>query len=195
MAPPDSPPPLLEPVAGRLLVSNPHMMDPNFMHTVVFLCDHDALGTYGVVLNRHAGKGVNDLGSSVQLLTDRDDPVWIGGPVAADTLQVVHRLVEPIEGSQPIVPGLYLGGEPDALDAALCRVSDPKSHIRFVLGYSGWSAGQLQAEMAEGAWVVCNATPDFVFDHDPDTLWRRVLRARGGPFAGLADLPPDPSWN
>lgn len=195
MTPTEDLPPLLEPAPGRLLVSNPRMLDPNFMHTVVFLCDHDPLGSYGLVLNRPSEKRVNDLGSKVQLLADRDDPLWIGGPVASDTLQVVHRLEEPIEGSMPILPGLYLGGEPDALDAALCRVEDPKSRIRFVLGYSGWSAGQLQGEMAEGAWVVCETKPKFVFDHEPRTLWRRVLRDRGGPFAGMADLPPDPSWN
>jgi putative transcriptional regulator len=67
--------------------------------------------------------------------------------------------------------------------------------LTFVVGYSGWSAKQLEGELIEGAWVVCPGTERFVFDADHETLWRRVLRARGAPYADLADLPPDPSWN
>lgn len=192
-----------EPRSGSLLVSHPRMLDPNFMHSVILVCDHGADGTYGIVLNRRTERRVSDLGSDLPLLAGRGDPLWLGGPVSTGTLQILHRLERPITGAHAVIPGAYIGGDPEELYAAVAAAvasADPGSGVttrdlRFVLGYSGWGEGQLETELAEGAWVVCPSTPELLFDDDPRTLWRRVLRARGRPFSELADLPPDPSWN
>jgi putative transcriptional regulator len=183
----------LQPAAGTLLVASPKLLDPNFMHTVVLLCEHGPEGSYGLILNRPGDFVLSDLGSDAPLLRGREDRVWFGGPVQVEHLQLLHRRTVPVPDSIEIVPGVRLGGDPDALCEALTGC-DPDS-VRFLVGYSGWGAKQLEAEMGEGAWVVCPARPEIIFDEQPETLWRRVLRGRGGAIAGLADIPPDPSWN
>jgi putative transcriptional regulator len=190
------------PTPGCLLVAHPRMLDPNFMHSVILVCDHGAEGTYGLVLNRRTDRRVSELGSDLPLLAGRADPLWLGGPVSTGTLQILHRLGREVEGAHGVVPGAFIGGDPEELYAAIADVAriEPDVNVtlrdlRFVLGYSGWGEGQLDTELAEGAWVVCPATPALLFDDEPHTLWRRVLRARGRPFSALADLPPDPSWN
>ena len=182
------------PATGVFLVANPRMLDPNFMHAVVLLCDHGPQGSYGIVVNRRADKRVSELGSDAPLLAGRNDELWYGGPVSGETLQILHRLPPPVPGSFTVAPGIQLGGSQDALLGALSDCQGGNS-VRFVLGYSGWSADQLDHELREGAWIVCPARGPLIFDGAADTLWRRVLRARGGPYAQLAELPPDPTWN
>jgi putative transcriptional regulator len=190
---PQEDPSIVEPARGTLLVASPRLLDPNFMHAVVLLCDHGPVGSYGVIVNRRASMTVGEIGGDVPLLAGRKDPVWLGGPVGAQQLQVLHTVGDTIPGSLPVLPGVQLGGDPDVLHKALQKADDAQA--KFVVGYSGWGAKQLDDELREGAWVVCPGDLRFVFDLDSDTLWRRVLRSRGGVVAQLADVPPDPSWN
>jgi putative transcriptional regulator len=190
----DLPPPLL-PARGTFLVASPRLLDPNFMHAVVLLCDHGPQGSYGVIVNRKGEITLSDLGSDAPLLKRRDDPVWFGGPVGVEQLQVLHGLGDTVPGSLDVLPGVRLGGDPTVLNRALGADGAESPATKFIVGYSGWGAKQLEGELREGAWVVCPASDRFVFDDEPSTLWRRVLRARGGPYAQLADIPPDPSWN
>jgi putative transcriptional regulator len=190
----DLPLPML-PARGTFLVASPRLLDPNFMHAVVLLCDHGPQGSYGVIVNRRGEITLSDLGSDAPLLKRRDDPVWFGGPVGVEQLQVLHGLSDTVPGSLELLPGVRLGGDPGVLNQALGVGTDSWPATKFIVGYSGWGAKQLEDELREGAWVVCPANDRFVFDDDPLTLWRRVLRARGGPYAELADIPPDPSWN
>lgn len=176
-----------------MLVASPRMLDPNFMHAVVLLCEHNDDGTFGLILNRRLDIAVADLGSDLELLNSRKDPVFAGGPVQPTELQVLHRTGSEIPGAMAVVDGVAFGGDPDVLHAAFA--SSPDAPIRFVLGYAGWGPGQLGAEMSERSWIVVSATVKRIFDPNSETLWRRVLRAEGGEVAGLADLPPDPSWN
>ena len=169
------------------------MLDPNFMHTVILVCEHAAEGTFGLVLNRPMPVLVADLDATMPLLRGRRDPVWAGGPVSTSELHVVHRVDGEIPGAMTIADGVRFGGDPAVLHSALSAA--PDAQVRFIVGYAGWGAGQLDAEMAEGSWIVVPATAKRVFDDRPDTLWRRVLRAEGGTVAELADVPPDPSWN
>jgi len=187
------PPPIL-PARGTFLVASPRLLDPNFMHAVVLLCDHGPQGSYGVIVNRRGEISLSDLGSDAPLLKGRADRVWFGGPVGVEQLQVLHGLGDTVPGSLAVLPGVRLGGDPEVLNRALVG-NGAAPATKFVVGYSGWGAKQLEEELREGAWVVCPANDRFVFDATPDTLWRRVLRARGGPYAELADIPPDPSWN
>src|SRR5688572_8104316 len=183
-------PPIL-PARGTLLVASPLLLYPNVMHAVVMICDHVTEGSYGVVVNRRGELTVGDLGAEVPLLEGRRDPVWLGGPVGVEQLQVLHSMGDTIPGALPVMPGVQLGGDPEVLRRVLSKDKTKSPPLRFVVGYSGWGAKQLEAELREGAWIVCPGKDQFVFDPDPDTLWRRVLRARGGPYATLADLPPD----
>ena len=181
------------PRKGTLLVAGPRLLDPNFMHAVVLVCDHGAEGTFGLILNRPMPVTVGELGSEVPLLQGRRDRVWSGGPVSTGELQVIHCAGTGVLGALPVVDGVSFGGDPEVLRTALADAG--AESVKFVLGYAGWGEGQLDAEMAEQAWIVVPATRRRIFDSHPETLWRRVLRAEGGDVAELADQPPDPSWN
>jgi len=182
-------------LAPSLLVAMPDLADPNFRRTVVLLCAHGPEGSFGVVVNRRAPMTVADLSSDHALLEGRKDPLWVGGPVQTDTLQVLHRLAPGVPGSLAVVGGVHLGGDPAVLRALLDEESPGGETVRFFLGYSGWGEGQLEEELEAGAWIVRPADAALVFDPEPGTLWRRLLRGLGASFAGVVDEPPDPSWN
>jgi putative transcriptional regulator len=183
------------PAAGTFLVASPGLMDPNFTHSVVLVCRHGPEGTYGLIVNRRTDRTVGDLESDAPLLEGRRDPLYLGGPVAGDTLQILHRGSDGVPGGLTVMNDVHLGGDPALLGHVLPEPKAAAESVRFVLGCSGWGEGQLDSEIREGAWVVCPAIERYVFDPDPDTVWRRVLRSLGPPWASLADLPPDPTWN
>ncbi|MFV1959482.1 MAG: YqgE/AlgH family protein, partial [Planctomycetota bacterium] len=105
------------------------------------------------------------------------------------------RLAPVVPGAVPVVDDVHFGGDPAAIRSLLDEQQAGVDRVRFVLGYSGWGKGQLERELIEGSWVVCRADGDLAFDPEPETVWRRALKAMGGPFALLANEPPDPSWN
>ena len=181
---------------GSLLVAAPNMLDPNFMHAVVLVVQHSHEGAYGLVINRPAAITLDVLLADHPILSQQRFPVHAGGPVGLDTLQFLQRVPEEVPGGSELGPGLVLGGDLDAL--ARYIEQDParaQQNVRMLLGYSGWGAKQLEAELASGAWVPAPLQPDWAFDPDGQLVWRRVLRSLGSHAQGLEDLPPDVSWN
>lgn len=191
----ETPPGPLTLARGTFLIASPGLLDPNFRRTVVLLCAHGPEGSYGLVLNRARDLTVADLSSDSVLLAGRTDPLWSGGPVQQDTLQVLHRLGPGVPGALHIVGDVHLGGDPVVLRARLDEQEGEGTVLRFVLGYSGWGKDQLEAELEEGAWILAPANEALVFDAPPGSVWRRALRALGPEFAEQADEPLDPSWN
>lgn len=181
---------------GSVLAASPDLKDPNFMHTVVLMCQHTVDGALGLVINRPSGLTVDQLLPEHPLLARQKRGVFTGGPVGLNTLQFLHVLPQRIPGGIELGRGLWLGGELEALAAYLAEfAAEADRHVRLVVGYSGWSSGQLESELASGSWVPAPIEPAWVFEADPSTMWRRVLRSLGNETAGLEDLPPDVSWN
>lgn len=182
----------ITPAAGRLLVSEPMLADPNFERTVILLCVHDDDGSLGFVLNKPADSLLSDL---VEWPGDDQIPVFIGGPVQGDTLQFIHRYGD-IEGCREILPGIFWGGDFDDLRERAVNCGIDPDHIRFFLGYSGWGQGQLAEELKENAWIVSDKVDtDMIFATEPDDLWPLVLRKMGGRFARFVNYPTDPRLN
>ena len=185
------------PVApGALLVSVPQMLDPNFMHTVVLMVEHNDQGALGLVVNQRTDARLGDLVEGHPVLDGFDHPVYSGGPVGRDNLQFVHRLPEAIEGGLELDTGLFLGGRlPDLAQALEEGVATPE-RLRFLVGYSGWSGGQLEGEFDTGSWVPAPADPDLVFHPEVgEPVWRAALRGLGDAGRTLSQLPPDVTWN
>lgn len=185
---------------GTLLLSAPELQDPNFMHTMVLMVEHAEEGAFGLVVNRPLDARVRDAFPTHPILGDVDLRLRAGGPVALDTLQVVHRLPAESEHGPPrgreVTPGVFVGGDVDVIARLVEHPAGMDEQVRFVVGYSGWGAGQLEREVEESSWIPLPATPDLVFATDaPEVVWRRALRRLDGEGASLADLPPDPSWN
>ena len=185
--------------AGRLLVATPVLGDPNFRRTVVLIVEHEAeQGTLGVVLNRPTQVPVGQvLESWTELATD-PSVVFNGGPVAPTSALALAHVPgtdepvgwQPLDGAPAMTPlGLVdLDAPPGLLAAAIAS-------LRVYAGYAGWSAGQLQAEIDEGAWYVVSAEPSDPFSAEPGRLWPAVLRRQGGELAYVATYPDAPGLN
>lgn len=188
-----------DPKAGRLLVATPLLGDPNFKRTVVLIVEHEeAEGTLGVVLNRPTQVPVGQVLDQWTDLASEPSVVFRGGPVSPSSalaLALVPGTDEPL-GWRALdgAPALARLGLLD-LDAPPSVLAPAISALRVYAGYAGWSPGQLEREIDEGAWHVLHAEPGDVFAADPDQLWRGVLRRQGGEVAFLATFPEDPSLN
>lgn len=181
---------------GTVIAAAPDMRDPNFMHSVVLMCQHTSEGAYGLVINRPASLTVDLLMPDHPVLSNEKIRVYTGGPVGLDTLQFLHCAPESIPGGVDLGHGLWLGGELDGLASYVSQnIERAERHVRLILGYSGWGAGQLEAELATGSWIPAALDRTWIFATDPEIVWRRVLRSLGPGAAGLEDLPPDVSWN
>lgn len=175
---------------GQLLIAGPTLLEPNFHRTVVLVCEHDDDGAMGLVLNRPspilAEQAIPELGDAM----GPEDTLWVGGPVQTTSVVVLADFADADDGMAVAGRiGLVLP------DTDLERVSTAVSRARAFLGYAGWGAGQLDAELAGDDWIVADFAPDDAFTDDPETLWSRALGRKGGVYALLATMPPDPSVN
>ncbi|HEY0932148.1 MAG TPA: YqgE/AlgH family protein [Trebonia sp.] len=188
-----------DPKAGRLLVATPLLGDANFKRSVVLIVEHEEVqGTLGVVLNRPSTVDVGQVLEQWTELAAEPSVVFRGGPVAPDSALALAQIPgqgepagwRPLDGAPALARlGLLdLDTPPGLLATAITR-------LRVYAGYAGWSPGQLEAEIDEGAWYVIPAQPGDVFAAAPDRLWRQVLRRQEGDLAFLATYPDDPTLN
>jgi putative transcriptional regulator len=182
----------LLPEKGRLLVSEPFLPDPNFERTIVLLCEHNDEGSFGFVLNKLSLVQIADVMGD---LTDFSAPVYMGGPVQQDTLHYIHRLPD-LKDSVRITDDIYWGGDFDRLTFLLNTKQVDPQDVKFFLGYSGWSAGQLNEELEADSWIVNDgATELLVFETNTELMWRETLKNMGGRFSVYSNYPVDPSMN
>ena len=177
---------------GTLLIAPPMMHDPNFRRTVVLLCEHGGEGSFGLVLNRPLEVSLHELMRGV---APRETSISMGGPVQPDTLHFIHRHGDVLPQTVSILDGIYWGGDFDLLKVLIENGQTSPRDLRFFLGYSGWSAGQLESEIEAGGWILARADASAIFTTDPSALWRTVLRSLGGEYALLANFPEDPRSN
>ncbi|MBW3641058.1 MAG: YqgE/AlgH family protein [Actinobacteria bacterium] len=184
--------------AGQLVVATPQLGDPNFARTVVLLLQVNDDGALGVVLNRPTETEVAEVLPLWAPLAAAPPTVFAGGPVQPQAAICLGRgrpgyLTVPGFAQVDGLPDGALGtidldGSPDDLHRAV-------SEVRLFAGYAGWSAGQLEAEIGEGAWWVLDALPADAFAVQPELLWRQVLLRQGPPIAFAASYPADPKLN
>lgn len=183
---------MIDPGIGILLISDPFLKDPNFMRTVVLLCEHNTEGTFGLVLNRKTEYTLGDLITNLEGITV---PVFYGGPVQTDTLHFIHQLPDLIPGAQEIAKDIYWGGDFEAVTDLLINNQLNASKIRFYLGYSGWGSGQLDDELKEKSWLTEKATKQLIFEKDEQSIWKKSLQQMGGEYEQLINYPIDPQLN
>lgn len=180
------------PARGRLLVATPLLDDPNFARTVVLLLEHGDEGAFGIVLNRPTGVTVAEAVPDWEAVAAAPAAVFGGGPVSPESVIALARgTAGGSEGWIPVLGDLGtvdIGRDPADVGAEVHA-------LRIFAGYAGWAAGQLEAEIDEGAWFVVDARPDDAFTTKPSELWRRVLRRQRGRLAMFAWYPSDPETN
>ena len=171
-------------LSGHLLVATPQLIDPNFWRSVVLVLQHDEEGSLGLVLNRPTMELVETHIPGWGEWAAQPGTVHIGGPVDP---RVAIGLATGMAGEPTGVPGLCIVD----LEAG---PGEAATTVRIYSGYSGWGAGQLEAEIEEGSWYVVPAAPDDPFDR-PDGQWSRVLRRQQGHLALVSTFPDDVSSN
>ena len=182
----------LQPQPGRVLVSEPYLPDPNFERTVILMTEHNAEGSIGFILNKPAENKVSDL---MDELKSYKGPLYIGGPVQQDTLHIIHRH-DDISDSIQIADGLYWGGSFEEIIIKLETHQIETNDIKFFLGYSGWSPGQLEQELDVDSWIVSEkVNAQFVFETTYDQMWKNALKNMGGRYSIFSNYPIDPRMN
>ena len=189
---------MTEHLEGHLLVAVPGVLeDPNFRRTVVLLLEHGGHGALGLVLNRPTDTRVDDPFPGWDDASSTPAVLFTGGPVQHGMIVALGRSLAPDrrDGFQPIddepetrLVTVDLRREPYELAPSL-------DALRVFAGYAGWGPGQLEREIDQGAWWVCDALPDDPFVRDPSSLWQAVLTRQGGTIALHARYPEDPERN
>jgi putative transcriptional regulator len=181
-------------LTGRLLVATPRLTDPNFRRAVVLMLDHGDDGALGIVVNRPLEVDVAAVLPGWQPYATAPGRLFQGGPVALDSALGVVAVpgddVEPM-GVRRIIGSLGLVD----LDTPPQVVVGGVAGLRIFAGYAGWSGGQLEEEIRDGAWYVIEAEPRDPFTDSPQVLWRDVLRRQRGELALVSTYPEDPSLN
>lgn len=177
---------------GILLIADPFLKDPNFLRTVVFLCEHKDEGSFGFVLNR---KYENTLDELIPELEGHHLPVFYGGPVQMDTIHFLHQYPDEIPGGQEVINGVYWGGDFEAVVNLIKNEEIDFNKIRFYIGYSGWSNGQLSDEMNEKSWLTVMATRKLIFHRNYEEIWKDSLKHLGGDYEIMVNFPIDPQLN
>ena len=180
------------PEKGKILISEPFLPDTFFNRSIVYLTDHTLQGSVGFILNKKLDL---KLSSAIAGFDGWDENINMGGPVAPDTLHYLHSLGEFIPDSILIEDNIWWGGDIDAIRDLISAGKITPSQIRFFLGYSGWSAGQLERELREDSWIIARVKADIVMNNRGDNTWKRVLRGFKNKYRIWADFPDSPDMN
>ena len=183
---------MVTPAAGVLLIADPFLKDPNFMRTVVFLTEYKEDGAVGFVLNRQYENTLDELLPEIE---GHKLPVYYGGPVQMNTIHFLHRYGDEIPGGIEVMKGVYWGGDFEAVVSLINNGSIDPDKIRFYIGYSGWSTGQLEGEIEEKTWLTVEATRSLIFHSQAEEIWKDSLKHLGGEYEMMINFPIDPQLN
>ena len=183
---------MIAPARGTLLIANPFLKDPNFMRTVIFLCEHKEEGSFGFVLNKPFAKTLADL---LPEFSDYKIPLYFGGPVQKDTIHFLHQYPDIISGGEEVFDGVYWGGNFETIMALIKLKQIDLRKIKFFIGYSGWAEKQIEDELTEKSWLTAVATRRLLFHNNPDNIWKDSLRHLGGEYEMMINFPIDPQLN
>jgi putative transcriptional regulator len=180
------------PEKGKILISEPFLPDTFFNRSIVYLTDHTPQGSVGFILNKKLDL---KLSAAVSGFEDWNENINMGGPVAPDTLHYLHSLGDQIPNSVLIEDNIYWGGDIDAIRELIGKGNINQSQIRFFLGYSGWSAGQLERELKEDSWIIARVKSEIIMNNRGNDTWKKVLRSFKNKYRIWADFPDSPDMN
>lgn len=168
-------------LSNQFLIAMPGMVDPNFAGAVIYVCEHNADGALGLVINRPTDLSMATLFERIDMSLEsspiKDSPVYFGGPVHTDRGFVLHAPIGAYGSSLAVGDGLALTTSRDVLQAV--ANGEGPAQILVTLGYSGWEAGQLESEIAQNAWLSVLADPSVIFDVPASDRFTAALRLLG----------------
>jgi len=183
---------MLKAKKGRLLISEPSLNDSIFFKSVVLLTHHNNEESIGLILNQPTKINLNEILNDIPL---NDFPVYIGGPVAKQSLHFIHTLGELIPESKKITNEIYFGGDFDTVIQLMHDKQITKNQIRFFVGYSGWDGEQLNNEIREDSWIVENVKNNLCMKYSAPDLWSDIIKTQKKKYAIWTNMPKDPNLN
>jgi putative transcriptional regulator len=181
-------------LANHFLIAMPAMTDPNFSRSLTFLCEHNAEGALGIIVNRPLDLNLGALFERVSMplapgenrAKYNDLPVFFGGPVQTDRGFVLHRPVGSWQSTLNVTADVGLTSSRDILQA-MCDDGEP-TDVLVSLGYAGWGAGQLEWELSQNAWLTVAADPEIIFNVPPEERLPAAMQLLGVDFANLSEV-------
>lgn len=184
----------LLPAQGSILISEPFLQDAYFQRSVVLLVEHNTQGSMGFVLNKKTDLIVNTFFPELEEYPEI--PIYLGGPVSANRLFFIHSLGDLIvPDSVKIKDRLYFDGDFEALKRYMQNGHSIEGKVKFFLGYSGWTEGQLGNEINKNSWVVSHAAKENVLLANGESFWKNSLEQLGSNYEAWTKYPKDPYLN
>lgn len=156
---------------GTILISAPSLDDPNFIKSAILVIEYNQEGAIGFILNEGFERKLNELEEFQQ---GKPFDLYIGGPMEQEKLFVLHRRPAMIEKSELVADGVYTGGDFKQVLTYINQHATAEKDIKLLLGYCGWDAGQLEAEIAEGSWLVISISLSVIFEENAGILWEQL---------------------
>ena len=181
----------MESARGQLLIAGPALVDPNFWRTVVLVVEHSEEGAFGLVLNRPSETSVGEAVAELDEVIDPSEPLFIGGPVQPSSVVILGHFEDPDDAALLAFDDVGVLGTATSLEEMSVGVRTARAFV----GHSGWGAGQLDSELERGDWILEPARIEDAFSARARDLWASVLTRKGGSYALVARMPPDPSVN
>jgi putative transcriptional regulator len=182
----------VEPKKGRILIAEPFLPGSYFNRSVVLLVSYSDKGAVGFILNKKVDVAIHDV---LPGFPDFEVDVYLGGPVATDSIYFIHKLGKKLPGSIHVIGDLYWGGDFEALKQMVLNNSINPADIRFFVGYSGWDAGQLEREIKEDSWLVNDVDPDLVMRDLQQESWADFVKKVGSRYTVWENFPENPAMN
>nr|WP_319401464.1 YqgE/AlgH family protein [uncultured Carboxylicivirga sp.] len=177
---------------GRILIAEPFLQGPYFNRSIVFLTEHGDEGAVGFVLNKSSDLYPDEV---IEDLFSFKGEMFIGGPVSSNTLHYLHTLGDKVPGAVHIIDNIYWGGDFDVIKDMINDGEADYHSVKFFAGYSGWSPGQLEAEIEEKSWIVSTLDGKTIMEGDVDDFWKQTMESLGDVFRVWTTFPENPSNN
>lgn len=183
-AKPETPPAVFVPIQsrkpmdlapGKLLVASRGLADPNFAETVILLVHSDTDSVVGLILNRRTDLPISRVLAPLKTAKDFSDPVYLGGPVETPTVFALLQSKNDVEDAEHVFGGVYWISAKTALEKIISSHPD-RGVFHVYLGYAGWNTVQLRNEVRLGGWFIFPADNQTVFNQNPDSLWREMIK-------------------
>ncbi len=182
------------PAQGSILISEPFLQEAYFQRSVVLLIEHNQQGSMGFILNKKTELIVNSFFKDLEEFPEM--PIYLGGPVSPNRLFFIHSLPDlALPNSLKINEHLYFDGDFETLKKYIREGHSIEKRVKFFLGYSGWTEGQLINEIKENSWVVGNTTNYNILQGEGEELWKHSLEALGSQYEAWTKYPKEPCLN
>ncbi len=182
----------IPPQKGRVLIAEPFLPGSYFSRSVILLVSHSPKGSVGFILNKEIDFEIQDVFPD---FPDFPASVFLGGPVSTDSIYYLHKLGKQLPGSINVMGNLFWGGDFDVLKSQISAGVVQPSDIHFFLGYSGWEAGQLEAELKEDSWLVTDVDEETIMREFSDDSWANFVKKAGNQYSIWEHFPENPSLN